>query len=102
MKNLKPIFDRFEAKGTVFGSLSKANFEQIKILLLPTNVINLFEKIVSKIDLKIEENTISSLTLSQIRDLLLPKLMTGKIRVPYNDKKSIITSSTNKSNKRKL
>ena len=81
MLNLKPIFDNFESEGTVFGSINKTSFEQIKILAPAKNIVSLFEKIVNPIDKKIEDNAQQIQTLSKIRDFLLPKLMSGDIRV---------------------
>ena len=81
MLNLKPIFDNFESEGTVFGSINKTSFEQIKILAPAKNIVSLFEKIVNPIDKKIEDNAQQIQTLSKIRDSLLPKLMSGEIRV---------------------
>ena len=81
MLNLKPIFDNFESEGTVFGSINKTSFEQIKILAPAKNIVSLFEKIVNPIDKKIEDNAQQIQTLSKIRDSLLPKLMSGEIQV---------------------
>jgi len=86
MRNLKPIFESFEAEGTVFGSMSKEGFEQIKIICPTTEIVSMFENIIAPIDKKIEDNFKQILTLSSIRDSLLPKLMSGKIRVPIEEK----------------
>jgi type I restriction enzyme S subunit len=83
MMTLKPTFDSFEAEGTVFGSLGKTDFEKIKVLAPSKEVIQRFENMVGLIDKKIEDNTLQTLSLSSIRDSLLPKLMSGKIRVPH-------------------
>lgn len=82
MMNLKPLFDNFEAEGTVFGAINKLSFEQIQILAPPTKIILLFEKIINALDKKIENNSLQIQKLSDIHDLLLPKLLSGKIRVP--------------------
>jgi len=81
MMNLRSTLDVFEAGGTVFGSISKADFEKIKTISPPTEILELFKKIVNPVDTKIENNHFEVLTLSQIRDFLLPRLMSGKIRV---------------------
>ncbi len=86
MLTLKPVFDNFEAEGTVFGSISKVNFERIKIVAAPDKIVNFFESVVNPFDRKIEENTLQIQTLSSIRDSLLTKLMSGKIRVPVEAK----------------
>lgn len=82
MLNLKPSFDHFEAEGTVFGSIGKIDFETMQVLAPPAKVVELFESVVGPLDGQIEYNTLQLLTLSRIRDHLLPKLMSGKVRVP--------------------
>ncbi|HXG07297.1 MAG TPA: restriction endonuclease subunit S [Nitrososphaera sp.] len=56
MLSLKPTFDRFEAEGTVFGSINKVNFEKIRVLAPSRKVIDSFENIIRSIDGKIENN----------------------------------------------
>lgn len=53
MKNIEPIFRGFESEGTVFGSINKANFENIEIIVPEKSIIKEFEKIVNPIDNKI-------------------------------------------------
>ena len=81
MQMLKDDFAEFEAEGTVFGSITKNKFEEIQIIIPHKNIVNLFEKVLFALDQLIENNEIECITLSQIRDSLLPKLMSGKIRV---------------------
>ncbi len=81
MKNIEPIFRGFESEGTVFGSINKANFENIEIIVPEKSIIKEFEKIVNPIDNKILENANQIQTLTQTRDNLLPRLMSGKIEV---------------------
>jgi len=81
MHMLKKEFERYESEGTVFGSITKKKFLNLKIVIPPTEIIELFESLLYPIDQKIEDNEIQSRTLSNLRDSLLPKLMSGKIRV---------------------
>jgi type I restriction enzyme S subunit len=81
MKNIEPIFKSFESEGTVFGSLNKNNFENIEITIPSQDLIKEFEKIANSIDEKILNNTLEIQTLTATRDALLPKLMSGKIKV---------------------
>ena len=46
------------------------------------NILEIFERTVSLILKKKINNEAGEWSLSQIRDILLPKLMSGKIRVP--------------------
>ena len=81
MMNLKPIFENFDAQGTVFGSITKIDFEQIQVLSPSIKILHQFKKTVGSIDKKIETNILENLALHQLRDLLLLKLMSGQIRV---------------------
>ena len=79
MHNIEPIFKGFESEGTVFGSLNKNNFENIEVVVPDKQLIKDFEKVINPIDEKILDNTIQIQSLTQTRDTLLPKLMSGKI-----------------------
>ena len=79
MKNIEPIFKGFESEGTVFGSLNKNNFENIEIVIPIKQLIKKFEKMINPIDEKILNNSLQIQTLTKTRDVLLPKLMSGKI-----------------------
>jgi type I restriction enzyme S subunit len=81
MNNIEPIFKGFESEGTVFGSLNKNNFENIEVVVPSKELIKEFEKVVNPIDEKIKYNSLQIQTLTQTRDTLLPKLMSGKIEV---------------------
>jgi type I restriction enzyme, S subunit len=81
MKNIEPIFKAFESEGTVFGSLNKNNFENIEVIVPSKQVIKDFEKTINPIDEKILKNSVQIQTLTQTRDALLPKLMSGKIGI---------------------
>src|SRR5574344_423095 len=81
LKTLKPMFDRFNGEGTVFGSINKKALEEMKILL-PTECILLkFETIVNPLDSHIQELSEEVLVLSNYRDNLLPRLMSGELKI---------------------
>jgi type I restriction enzyme, S subunit len=82
MESLRSIFDRFEAEGTVFGSLSKRDFHGLTFLLPPRQIVSAFEKLAYPMDQRIELGVQESLTLAELRDTLLPKLISGELRVP--------------------
>ncbi len=84
MKNLEPVFNGFEGEGTVFGSINKSNFESIEIIVPSNEIIYEFETVVNPLDDKILENTKQIQTLTQTRDTLLPKLMSGQISLNQN------------------
>ena len=81
MQFLQEDFRRYEAEGTVFGSINKENFETLAQFRPPDGIIKGFESLVYPMDQSIENNENQSRTLSEIRDALLPRLLSGEIRV---------------------
>ncbi len=70
--------------------INKENVNSLE-LLVPKNSLEKFNKTCGPIFNQISNNCFESLTLSKVRDVLLPKLMSGKIRVTLeeiNDKKN--------------
>ena len=70
------------ASGTTFAEISKRNFRPIPVLVPSQEVMAAFdaiaEPVYAKIRLKLEE----SRTLAALRDTLLPRLISGELRVP--------------------
>jgi type I restriction enzyme S subunit len=89
MKNLQDEFGSFEAEGTVFGSISKEGFAGIPWVAPPVSLIERFESIAFPFDQAIENAEDESKTLAAIRDALLPKLISGEIRVGVNEDRVI-------------
>jgi len=81
MQSLKPVFDRFNGEGTVFGSINKKAFENIKIVIPTEKDVSVFNAIVNSMDGKIKNMEQESRRLAEIRDTLLPKLMSGELKV---------------------
>jgi type I restriction enzyme S subunit len=67
--------------GSVINNLNKGEFSSISVLLPPERIIEKYHDQVVSLFMKILINQEEILTLSQIRDALLPKLMNGEIRV---------------------
>ncbi|MCX8092411.1 MAG: restriction endonuclease subunit S [Verrucomicrobiae bacterium] len=82
MHSLEAVFSRFEAEGTVFGSISKSDLHGIPCLVPPAQVVASFETILVPLDDLIEIAAFESRTLAALRDTLLPKLISGELRVP--------------------
>ena len=81
MQSLQAIFSRYEAEGTVFGSINKTDFQTLFHIRPSNEVIEAFERLVYPLDQSIENNENESRTLAKTRDTLLPKLLSGEIRV---------------------
>ncbi len=81
MRSLMDEIKQFNNEGTVFGSISKTDFQSLAITIPPQIIVDKFQNEVKPIDDKVIENTIQIRTLEKMRDTLLPKLMSGEIRI---------------------
>jgi type I restriction enzyme S subunit len=81
MGSLEDVFARFEAEGTVFGSINKKDFHGIPCVAPTLAVVRAFEELLAPMDSRIEILTLESRTLAALRDALLPKLISGELRV---------------------
>jgi type I restriction enzyme S subunit len=81
VKNIQGEFARFEAEGTVFGSISKKDFENLLVVIPPPEIVQAFERASYPFDQLIEINEGQFRTLAALRDALLPKLVSGELRV---------------------
>ena len=79
IQSIKSELDLFNGEGTVFGSINQANLKNIQIINPDEKFIQLFEKYLSSCDSKIMNNEIENNALKEIRDLLLPRLLSGEI-----------------------
>ncbi len=82
MQSLGERFKRFEAEGTVFGSINKKQFQSLPSVKVAPDVITVFENITYPIDENIRSDEEEMQTLAKLRDTLLPKLISGELRVP--------------------
>ena len=81
MKSLMKEIEQFNQTGTVFGSISKADFEDLAIVVPLVEFVDAFQKDIKPIDDKVIANCMQIRTLEKLRDILLPKLMSGEVRV---------------------
>jgi type I restriction enzyme S subunit len=69
------------ANGTTFLEISKANFRPIPILVPPASILQEFDSTACHLHRMAISNLVQLHTLSAIRDTLLPKLLSGEMRV---------------------
>lgn len=81
LHSLMEEIKKFNDEGTVFGSISKSDFDALEVILPPSELIVEFEKSAKPINDKVIENCAQIRTLEKLRDTLLPKLMSGEVRV---------------------
>jgi type I restriction enzyme S subunit len=79
---LSPEIKKRSAIGTVFPNLSKKGFSDIRIVLSPDSLVDAYSSTISSfVELQIHLDA-ESVTLSDIRDNLLPRLISGELEVP--------------------
>lgn len=73
LKLLKNYFDISDGEGTIFGSITKDDLYNIKVVFSQTEFVN-FNKIASKIDEQIKFGCLENQKLEELKDLLLAKM----------------------------
>lgn len=69
------------ANGSTFQEISKANFRPIGVTVPTTGLLRAFDEIIRPLFDRIVSNEKENRTLAATRDFLLPKLMSGEVRV---------------------
>ncbi|MEI7512965.1 MAG: restriction endonuclease subunit S, partial [Candidatus Uhrbacteria bacterium] len=69
------------ANGSTFQEISKSNFRPIPVIVPSQNILDVFLETATPLFRQIVENLKESRTLAALRDLLLPKLLSGELRV---------------------
>jgi type I restriction enzyme, S subunit len=70
-----------KANGSTFQEISKSNFKEIETIIPSSEILKQFDAMANPIFDKIVENVFQIQTLTQTRDTLLPKLMSGEIEI---------------------
>lgn len=81
MFSLKKQLDVFNGEGTVFGSINRNSLNDMPIFIPSDDILDEFERIVAPMDLTIRNNYDENCRLQDIRDTLLPRLMSGELDV---------------------
>lgn len=71
--------------GSVFHNLNKSGFEQLKFLFPYEQLALAFNEIVEPIIEKVIANQKQAQTLTSLRDTLLPRLISGQLRLPESE-----------------
>ncbi|MFC1783588.1 restriction endonuclease subunit S [Planctomycetota bacterium] len=67
--------------GSVFNTITRNTFETIDIPLPDSKIIEKFDQMVKDVLARIKTNLKETITLAALRDALLPKLLSGEIRI---------------------
>ncbi len=73
--------DLYNREGTVFGCIGKDQLNDMEAVVPINSDIELFERYASSVDHIIRTNYIQNINLISIRDVLLPRLMSGDVKL---------------------
>lgn len=79
INSLSKYFEIFDGEGTVFGSINQKDLKMLSLLKSPCEIITAFDKFCSDWDRCINNQSIEIVTLTKLRDTLLPKLISGEL-----------------------
>ncbi|MCE2915901.1 MAG: restriction endonuclease subunit S, partial [Rubrivivax sp.] len=84
LKLAKPHFELLSG-GSTFPELTKGTFRRIKVLTPPSSVMQSFDATVKPLFAQIETLIRANRRLKETRDALLPRLISGKLKVDHLD-----------------
>ena len=76
-----------KGKATTMGHIQRHNLSESLVIVPPKDVLDNMSKVMNSLIERIINNSIESRRLSEIRDFLLPRLMSGQIRAKYEEHK---------------
>ena len=78
---IQAVLREYEHTGTVFGAINKSQFEAFRVIEPDFNIVDAFDSCARPLDARVRSNIAESRTLAALRDALLPKLISGELRV---------------------
>jgi type I restriction enzyme S subunit len=80
-ENIRRLANLADGHGGAYPAVRPAEVSDTPVVIPSDEVIDAFAKAVSPLRMRIEFNTTENETLAQTRDLLLPRLMSGELRL---------------------
>jgi Restriction endonuclease S subunits len=75
------IWQPYESEGTVFGAINRKQLDSTQVLSTREEPARNLETVLEPLDGRVWSATMESAALADLRDTLLPKLMSGELRV---------------------
>ena len=82
MDSIQDLFDTYNSEGTVFGAINKKDLSAIEVVQPFSGPERVFERFASQVDRRISLSLVETKSLTALRDALLPRLISGELRVP--------------------
>ncbi|EEC8802494.1 TPA: restriction endonuclease subunit S [Escherichia coli] len=81
MKYFKQVFERRNAEGTTFGSMTKDDLHSLQVVCPEPGLLKRYDDIVSEYNKMIFTRSLENQELIKLRDWLLPILMNGQVKI---------------------
>ena len=82
LKSLYPRLAYYNGEGTLFGAINRSDFNNMLMVEPPASLVDSFEVICGPMNAKIRSLFLSTEALIQLRDSLLPRLISGELQIP--------------------
>ncbi|HXG20694.1 MAG TPA: restriction endonuclease subunit S [Methylomirabilota bacterium] len=79
-------------KATTMGHIQRHHLTEAKVLVPPAELVDAMDSVFGPIVQAIVGNNLQSRTLANLRDTLLPKLISGEVRVPLSQSPAEVTT----------
>jgi type I restriction enzyme S subunit len=87
IKNLHADIASFDHDGTIFGAINKKQLEALTVLAPASKIISAFNSRLEPLDLRIGLALRQASTLAELRDTILPGLISGELRITDAEKR---------------
>ena len=81
VSGMQQELEQYDHTGTVFGAITRKQFETLPMTEPESELVDSFESLTLSLDKHIRSNTAESRALAAQRDALLPKLVSGEVRM---------------------
>lgn len=75
-----------QAHGSVFDTITTRTFQEARLVVPPEDMIRRVSSVLEPIEGRVLSSIHESRTLAELRDTLLPKLISGELRIPEAEK----------------
>jgi type I restriction enzyme S subunit len=82
LNSLKPKLAYYNGEGTVFGAINRSDFQSLKVVEPVHQVVDLFDRTTGAMNEEIRNLFLQTESLIQMRDSLLPRLISGELQIP--------------------
>jgi len=82
LSSLKPKLAFYNGEGTVFGAINRSDFQSLKVVEPTSQVVDLFNRTTGPMNEEIRNLFLQTESLIQVRDSLLPRLISGELQIP--------------------